>query len=285
MKAVLDTNIVRTLGQPNDGNHEVVLGGLRRLLVGGFSLHLAYFTVVELMEQVHELRFPWSDWELARGSLQQLLDPDEPIALGGTELLADLGIFTKGGAAAVPRGLRENLNEAWVAMPTASVPGGFPSPSHKRQIEKDSWAEMFDGFHAEAKKAVVDVPEPIDLTSMDGSLGEGMFRLFCESWDSKTRVSGGPKSSVRLDAMFRVVAHLFRRQMAAKPYNSRKRANDVFDWELLRYLAVPALVCTGDLKLMKAVEESRTWQRKWVLGPEELAHLANGAPQPELDWP
>jgi hypothetical protein len=85
--------------------------------------------------------------------------------------------------------------------------------------------------------------------------------------------------------MFRVDAHFFRLRMGKKPYNPKKRANDVFDCELLRYLAFPAVVCTYDGKFTRAVEESGTWQRRWVLGPAELRHLAQGGSPPDMGWP
>jgi len=65
---------------------------LQTLKGSGFSLHLAYFTVVELLEQVREERFSGRVVR-ARDHLELLLSSTEPIMLGGTELLASIGIL------------------------------------------------------------------------------------------------------------------------------------------------------------------------------------------------
>jgi hypothetical protein len=70
------------------------------------------------------------------------------------------------------------------------------------------------------------------------------------------------------------------------PYNAEKRANDAFDYDLLRYLALPALVCTCDeATLVQAIERAGSWQRTWVLAITELRKLAQGAEPPQLIWP
>jgi hypothetical protein len=301
MRAVLDTNIARTLGCPADANFGTVLAGLQALKGAGFSLHLAYFTVVELLEQVREERFSWPEWVRARDHLELLLSSTEPIMFGGTELLASIGILTPGGAIEVPLGLRENLKATWKEMATARSPRELPNAAAVRRREQSSWVEMVDGFCEEATKmARTSVKgEPItegkyqadneatgtDLISLNRDVVDDMLDLFYENYDKKVTVTSGPKASVRLDAMFRVDAHFFRLRMGKRPYNPKKQANDVFDCELLRYLAFPAVVCTYDGKFTRAVEESGTWQRRWVLGPAELHHLAQGGSPPDMGWP
>jgi hypothetical protein len=208
MRAVLDTNIPRTLGCPADANFGTVLAGLQTLKGSGFSLHLAYFTVVELLEQVREERFSWPEWVRARDHLELLLSSTEPIMLGGTELLASIGILTPGGAIEVPLGLRENLKAAWKEMVIARSPQELPSAAAVRQREQSSWVEMVDGFCEEATKmARASVKgEPItkgegratgeatgtDLISLNCDVVEDMLNLFYENYDKKVTVTSGP---------------------------------------------------------------------------------------------
>jgi len=152
MRAVLDTTVARKLGYPTDTNFGAALAGLQALKDAGASLHLAYFTVVELLEQVREERFSWHEWERARDHLELLLSSTEPIMLGGTELLASIGIRTPGGAIEVPLGLRENLKAAWKEMVIARAPRELPNAAAVRQRERSSWVEMVDGFCEEATK-------------------------------------------------------------------------------------------------------------------------------------
>ena len=186
-------------------------------------------------------------------------------------------------------------------MVTARSPWELPNGAAVRRREQSSWVEMVDGFCEEATKmARTSVKgEPItegkyqadneatgtDLISLNRDVVDDMLDLFYENYDKKVTVTSGPKASVRLDAMFRVDAHFFRLRMGKRPYNPKKQANDVFDCELLRYLAFPAVVCTYDGKFTRAVEESGTWQRRWVLGPAELHHLAQGGSPPDMGWP
>ena len=285
MKAVLDTCIARKLGHPDEPEYGEVLGGLRALRCGGFSLHLPDGTVVELLRRIYEEKFSWPNWERARDQLLPLLCSAEPIVFGGTELLAAVGIHDPQGAAEVPVGLHEGQRAAWKALAEARSPRDIGTQFDIGKVSRDAveiiqrdWIQMVEGFHEDVTR--------IGITSLSAVESKEMLRLFNESYDKKVTVISGPRASVRLDAMLRFYIHFFRLRLGRKPYNPRKRVNDAFDCELLRFLAVPALVCTCDARtLVRAVEESGSWQRRWVLGPAELRTLAQGGSPPDLSWP
>ena len=96
----------------------------------------------------------------------------------------------------------------------------------------------------------------------------------------------GPIPSVRLDAFLRVRALVLLRRMRTKDtYNPHKRMNDSFDQDLLKYLAFPTALCTGDGPLIAAVEAARSWQGAWIVRPEELANPEVVERVAELAWP
>ena len=296
MRAVLDTNIARKLGYPGDVDHDDILAGLRALKRAGFSLHLADGAILELIGQLHERRLAWPDWIRARSHLRVLLCAQDPIMLGGWEVLVEAGILPPDGRQ-LPDDMHKTLRLGWKILSKARTLTEIDKPRPvvirgKRtllgnrarranelvQQEQRSWADGIDELYAEATSK--------NVSTMGISEVENVVRVVGASFDSKAPSTHGPKTSVRLDAMLRVYAHFCRLRLGRKPYNPNKRANDVFDYDLLRHLALPALICTCDVKtLVTAVDQSGTWQRRWVLGPSELRNLAHGGSPPDMNWP
>ena len=98
--------------------------------------------------------------------------------------------------------------------------------------------------------------------------------------------STGPRLSTRLDAFLRVSALLDLRHLRKdQRYNPQKNRNDLFDHELLRYLAVPAAVCTGDLGLIAKVRDSHSWQIGWIFQVEDLLRPDVRAGIKNMEWP
>jgi hypothetical protein len=68
-------------------------------------------------------------------------------------------------------------------------------------------------------------------------------------------------------------------------YNPDKNPNDLIDLELLKYLAIPAAICTSDAGFIAKVRDSYSWQAKWVVRPSDLAQAAVRAEIMNLEWP
>ena len=99
------------------------------------------------------------------------------------------------------------------------------------------------------------------------------------------RIKSTPPASVRLDALLRANASFALQRLRPKnPYNPAKKANDGLDVDLLRYLAVPAIVCTNDGRLQRILKQAGSWQRRWVLRPSELEEQVVQK-KLSLDWP
>ena len=76
-----------------------------------------------------------------------------------------------------------------------------------------------------------------------------------------------------------------RRLRLKETYDPVKRANDLFDLDLLKYLSFPAVVCTSDGPLIAAVERAGSWQRRWIVRPGELADGTMRSCLVDLTWP
>lgn len=296
-KAALDTSAVLELGDPTAAHHADVLDGLRALKGHGFRIHLADGTVVELLNQLAEHRLSWATWLRTRRLLTRLLDATQPVLLGGWEILASAGIVLDGGSRTVPDS-DPDIRAGWKRAIKARTYSELWEPRHHRSAgkwvlgatsrdaarttvreEKADWTAGLDRVLADANQQGISDIKADDFLKLVSSVSAGI--------DSRSAPVDGVPASVRFDAMIRVYARFSRMRLQSRgPYNPIKRGNDAFDHDLLRYLALPALVCTCDTQtLVAAVEDSQSWQRRWILGPAELRSIANGSAPPDLSWP
>jgi hypothetical protein len=295
-RCVLDANVVRVLGHPEDPRHRTVAAGLRRLRDSAFSLHLADGAIVELLPQIRAGAFKWPEWVRARNSLRSLLDVREPIMLGGWEALAEAGIFYLGEPVPPPT-LRQETRAGWKIFMKARTAAEMARPRPVRvggrweilgarpqaasgvvQDEKDSWGDGLD--------RVLETAVDQNISKIGGDDFEKVVDAVGKGYDARASFSEAPPPSVRFDAMIRVYVHFCRLRLGSRPYNPKKRGNDAMDYDLLRYLALPALLCTCDERtLIAAVEQSGTWQRRWVMAPSDLQAILDGGPLPDLAWP
>lgn len=294
-QVALDTSVVRALGDTRRPFHADVGLGLRALRDHGFTLHLADGTIAELTSQLSERRIPWPEWVRARSALKKMLNHSEPVLLGGWELLAEAGIFI---GAKRPSRSRQDIRAGWKRMEKARsydelwkvrpfrADGRVVLGGTKRDVarglvdsEKDSWVEGLDD--------VADVARAEGVQDIQTKEWIELVEIIGRGFEARLTVATDPPPSVRLDALIRVYARYSRQRVqSVGPYNAEKRANDAFDYDLLRYLALPALVCTCDeTTLVQAIEQAGSWQRTWVLGITELRKLAQGAEPPQLIWP
>jgi hypothetical protein len=294
-QAVLDTSVVRALGDARRPFHLDVRDGLRALRGHGFTIHLADGTMTELTSQLSDRRIPWPEWVRARSTLTTLLDHSEPALLGGWEILAEAGIFTDGRG---PLTSRQEIRAGWKRMEKARsyaeiwkvrpfrmegkiVLGGTKRDSPRAVVdtEKGSWIEGLDHIAGVAQVEGIQDVKANDWEDLVAVIGRGL--------DARVGSAIEPPPSVRLDALIRVYARYSRQRIqSVGPYNPEKRSNDAFDHDLPRYLALPALVCTcDDATLVRSVEDAETWQRRWILGVKEFRDISRGTPAPVLAWP
>jgi hypothetical protein len=270
----------------------------------GVAVQLADGTLAELTYQVLGRAFNWVDWERARAILLEVVDSDEPILIGGRAGLHRAGIASRhAGMDDEIASDRAFANAGWALLAKSKSLAALestevPLPGQRKLVSlsadtvKDmhsrrqrAWAEEFESFRekfvalspglAEALPERHDSNEALDIY-LDVSQGKA----------DAGRTPSCPRPSQRLDAFLRVKALLRLRYIRLRErYNPTKHANDIFDCGLLKYLAFPAAVCTGDTRLIAAVDASRSWQAKWIVRPEQLKEPAVLAEIQQLNWP
>ena len=299
MPLVLDTNVVRDLGAG-----DVDPAGLQEAAREGVSVHLADGTVSEITHQLLTRSLKWPHWILARTLLLEILSEDKPVLPGGRVGLAQLGI--KGTKSVSRREIKEALEQyeaAWTMLVAANRPEDFEKfairlpeqgitvslpQRHVRKSyaeERETWPSDFAKFHGEIFAVRPDFADLLPAKQDSREALEAYVAIIKESTDRGHR-SAAPKPSVRLDAFLRVEALISLRHLRKDHrYNPEKNRNDLIDLDLLKYLAIPAAICTSDAGLIAKVQDSRSWQAKWVLRPADLAQATVREGLKNLEWP
>jgi hypothetical protein len=285
MQIFLDDSVARGFGY-DDGKKDIA--SLKAIRAKGHTVHLADGAVLELLTQLVEGRFAWPDWVRARRALLSLLDPLDPVPAGGWQILDKVGMC-----------LEQTLTEDEHEENRRRLRGGWKMLTKSRRLAEINRVE---GTRARGKIVVTrfdaaGAPRVCDeiksewtdgMLSLESSLGSApSFDDFVKEMAAKfdRRIQSTPPASVRLEAFLRVNASFALQRLRPKnPYNPVKKANDGLDVDLLRYLAVPAIVCTKDKRLQRVVAQAGSWQRRWVLRPAELERqVVHGSLS--LDWP
>ena len=293
---ILDTNVIRSIvvdGLPTDA--------FVALVREGGTIHLADGAIVEILSWLHSADCAWSDWERARIRVDEFIDPEVPLMMGGREVLAQAGLLLDGPPSTfLPHEQVEENRHIWRHLMSAKnlhelsdirriirVDGRL---SHLRvnasgapkQVarQKDSWVKMFERYGAAAKaenfslKGSVVPPELLE--QQVASLGR-----FVDA-----RCTSSPPASLRMDAMLRVHTLLLLRSLQKKhAYNAKNNQNDAFDFDLYRYLALPAAICTSDAGVFNDLRAAHTWQLDWVVKPDDLKDRERRRQILELHWP
>jgi hypothetical protein len=294
---VLDTNIGRNLGTGQVRSRDFDL--VRR---AGISIHLTDTAAAELTLTLVQGRMSWEVWLRARKALAELLDSREPILLGGGASLLRAGLVptTPPNVGSIDEG-REIYKAVWLLLTTATsvphlealrvVPPGatasyrFEDVAKGLMSEKAWWVAHFAELGQKILEAEPRVREQVSRRGVFHEAVEAFWEAARDSIDNA--IPGAvPPASIRLDAFLRVHALLLVRSLHVKrPYDPAKNANDALDHPLLRYLALPAAVCTSDGGIVADVEAARSWQRPWIVSPAELLNPDVVARVAELKWP
>jgi hypothetical protein len=291
---VLDTNIVRYLAE---GDLDV--NGLFALRNEGTGIHMAEGAAIELVGQLCEERLRWDKWLRARRVLRELLDKKQPILLGreinnkrsvfATQLPWDYSVENPAH--------RHRLRYSWQALMDARNTDALTDefvvpPTGERGVLRDtkldtiaktqqSWIASIEMVQSKA----VFHPERVGEPKSELEQLERTVRVLGGTLDSKNPKQVPPES-VRWDAVIRTVSILGIRSLRSKhSYSARKHKNDAFDFDLLRYLALPAAICTCDQRLMSVLKDAKAWQAKWVVLPEKLSTRAGRQVLADLRWP
>jgi hypothetical protein len=173
---------------------------------------------------------------------------------------------------------RVNGQAFHVGVDIARFPGAVGS-------EKGKWIEAFQRISGLSSTLSADAKARLNRHGGDVKIAIEQSQLVAKHVDSVSEPCS-PAVSARLDAMIRVHSlHFFRSLKTREPYNAKKNANDVFDLDLLRYLAVPAAICTADKGIHTSLRLTKSWQRRWVVYPNDLASADVRRSVRSIQWP
>ena len=298
MPLVLDTNIARDIGAGR-------LDGATFDLVrkAGISIHFSDTAGAELAVALLEGRFFWDQWIRAKSILIDILDAREPILIGGGQGLVRAGmspkrapsrmspivetaeVYQAGWLILVGAESLDQLQAMEVVPPGATAAYQFGAVSLAMAQGKAEWIQDFQDFEREILAAVPDLPSRLPARG-DSADALEMFMNVLREGIGKLCPGLDPRASVRMDAFLRVHALLRLRYLRRKDkYNPTKDANDALDHTLLRYLAQPAAICTRERGIAADVEATGSWQRKWIVTPEDLRRDEVVAGLSDMRWP
>jgi hypothetical protein len=254
---------------------------------------------VELVHQLYEGRLLWPTWLRARRARRDLLCPKRPILIAH-DVAGRRGIF---GQKPEPEYASDNptyhhhVRRSWAAVDRARSRADLFRPFRVREtgqvaalevgqpsraIDKtrSAWVGLFRHVRTE-----MNLPNgTVMQRDAEAALIDRTARRFAELVDAE--IPGQPPpTSVRWDASIKVMAVLAVRSLRTKEsYNPLKNVNDSFDFDLLRYLAEPAAICTRDRRLIATVAGAKSWQAKWIVNPDTLATPQGRASLIDLRW-
>jgi hypothetical protein len=285
IRVLLDASVVRSAIHGDEAARP--LAGLDPAR-HGLSLAIARNAVAELTQALLEGRLPWDAWGRRIPEVDRLIERESPISPDEAEWLS---IGCTWDPPRLPVSRAEHMRAIWSVLSGARASadlaagttlvgeGGFvwpvavsPAMSASTVTEqRDPWR----GIIASLQRSVAGIREndptlPLPTEGMTAS-------SFIDA--KRAERPDDPAWALRHDGHLRAVARFF--YLAALPrasYNaeSEDRQGDAFDLEMLMALAIPALVCTLDGKLIKHVALTKSVQAGQVLTPAELLAGAEG---------
>jgi hypothetical protein len=290
---VLDTNIARQLGEsavpPAWLNTFVDMAR-----AGEYSFSLADGSFAELMNQRVKVNGGMSNPRFAQmiDTLQTFINLEFPIVLGGRDILGMLGA---GPELWSPAEVRRKAQSAWSSL--SQEPTSHEAEDIAVRLDKvleearSAWKAQFNNFSAHYEEHVL-VPareraaaiaesqginprlaEELSQTVLLHELSGKGLDAALKALDEKSSIRGIPMSQ-RCDLQMRYAWRQWVRTMKlVEPYDpaSRKKRNDGIDYDLYRFLMLPALVVTEDKAFLAGIREIPSIQTHWFMTPQALA--------------
>jgi hypothetical protein len=271
-RVLLDTSSVRVWLEGGSEAEPLACleGHLRKL-----SIALANNAIPELALALHEGRIPWTVWSARAPLLDRILDGASPVFPDDQELLRTAIEAAPPRPAAFSR--REHFRAIWRTMSRARCPADLvsspaflgPDGAMYRIQSSRSLVEQLTEQHREQWRGPIrelgarnDMRHPTQ-----DQIAEVLFVAYFGGRSDE------PEMRMRHDGFVRSLARFMALALRRGPrYNpdAEGRRGDSFDVELLRALALPALICTLDVRLMKHMAATGSPQVSQLLTPRQL---------------
>lgn len=269
---VLDTCSVRNIADDPESVPLAWVATFAKMAKAGYSFSLADNAFTELLNQHLHGSLPEAKLHTIVAALAQFLNPDVPVLPGKRDLLGIIGelndsSWSESEVAAFSKRAWAVLNDP--ALLTEDQRNGVKAAL---QDDRDDWREAFKTFddaHAAwlARNPNGEAKQPLDEykhPALDAALD-----IIASSGKSQS-----PTMAERQDLEMRYIWRQWVRTRKTKePYNpgSSNHLNDGIDFDLYRYLMLPAFVVSDDNGFHSKIADIKSPQRTWFKKPEELA--------------
>lgn len=297
---VLDTCAIRSVVEGDERAKP-----LSALVHRGIRASLGEVTVIELLHQLHTGRIAWERWRAAMPLVSGIIDDTKPVVQPAAHVavrrpaararqLASMNASAK--PVAVWSRLRDarTLEELAEPFGTTSAFGTTLTVSlnrdHAERIigqQRERWAEFVEGVGPNVAR-IREVQRAVKSARSQGARLSDSDQAYLGAVERELVADGRPHlagitraafhdADERLDAYSRVSARRLE-EHSHRRYNPRgKKRNDGLDVLQLILLAVPAVLCTTDDKLIGLVLSIGSHQAGDVLTPAQLVRrLAAG---------
>ena len=231
----------------------------------GFRFSLADHAFGELLGQRARGSIEDPGFDMMVERLELFIDPDRPVISGGHDIFAAL---KQGSSAADCNDLSQ---EAWRHLRTqATVGRDIADPLLEE--DRQAWISLFEEKVTPIYLRFRDNAVRDGLAFQLDELGDPILQNLFDSFEAND--CAHPSLSTRLDLLIRYFWRQFVRSLKEKePYDIRAKnnRNDGIDFLLYTFLALPALAVATERGFHKAIENIPSFQRFWILTPNDLA--------------
>jgi len=276
----LDTSVVRKIihGDPDALD-------VRRLkgCKGNHLVSIADGALAELAIQLARGSVSPADWANRIAELDDILDPDFPVAPGGRELATLWGAYPPIGFDSGEA--RAYYRAAWGYLRQVKTGGDLSRQATFHTTSGRAYEIRLDRAHAETVLAdagrqwadwVAKIAGLIRGFRKDGERvnEEDLRKLTMSSLCLDMGVADGMKLDLVIHVMAKRAAQA---ATGSTPYDPHGEPNDVMDLALLFGIPLPGWVCTADCRLHRLVRSTESRDRDKVLLPQELLALLDGS--------
>ena len=241
----------------------------------GYAFCLADGAFAELLTGRSEDRICDAGYAQMIMSLRRFLEPELPVLLGRADVMAMLGL-RKQQKHWRPQEVMSLSRRAMVLLSSAKP--GCDGAAKELEAERADYKGAFKVLEDFWKQSTKVVPlHEFQHPQLDLAL-------------ARLRVPGRiiPDMDVRNDLQIRWLWRQFVRSQKPKhPYDpeSESKRNDGIDFDLYRYLALPAFVVSDDGGFFERIEDIKSIQKAWFWRPENLAAAFERGERPVPTWP
>lgn len=271
-RIVLDTSAIRSvIHQDPDALDVAELSRLR----GNLLVSLADGAVAELAAALTQGRLDVVAWANRIEVFDAIIAQDLPFAPGGIELAALAGLRDPAGLdldemRAYYRGVWTHFRSIRTVNDiTRAGPLGRLNRTHVEGVLEgaaNDWTGWVDGARAGMAECAAQGNPVRDEEELRDLLRNSL------------RPDLSEQDLDRLDVAVRVIARRTFQTASAHGYEPEGH-NDALDFDLLFGLALPAIVCTGDQRLINLARQTDAWDAWRVMSPQELIDWLRARPR------